>query len=498
MDSMDHCRKRCAPLEQQTEPLKHQTQALQAQTRPGDRRRWWPLAWPVAAVVVLGLALALPLSGQAKTFRCHAGDVPCLIDAINEANANGEANTIRLAAGTYTLTEADNGDSPFAANGLPVITSPLTITGRGADNTSIARDASAPRFRLLQVAPAGTLTLKRLTLRGGSGRPGGGALLNDGNLTVTQSTIRDNSTFSGNVGGGIATSSGHVSIEDSLVADNLSSTGGGLAVSGGRVTVIRSTFTRNVAQSGGGAIATSGEVHIQESSIYSNLSEFGAGAVLNGGSMEIVNTTIGANETFGSGIPGIGNDGGVLHVLNSTIAEHKAPSTFRSHPALLNRGGVVTLVNTILANNTLDCLGEITSLDANFFGDATGCDVVLQPDDQTGNPGLAAFVDDGIPGHGHFPLLVDSPAIDAGHDLEAPPTDQLGQPRIGTRDIGAVEFVPPVAQKAKKRGIHLRRDTWVSVMYAEGLNSAKSSVILQSTDRHGILGEKSADFQVPL
>ena len=48
------------------------------------------------------------------------------------------------------------------------------------------------------------------------------------------------------------------------------------------------------------------------------------------------------------------------------------------------------------------------------------------------------------------------------------------------------------------KGIHLRRDTWVSVMYAEGLNSAKSSVILQSTDRHGILGEKSADFQVPL
>ena len=47
-------------------------------------------------------------------------------------------------------------------------------------------------------------------------------------------------------------------------------------------------------------------------------------------------------------------------------------------------------------------------------------------------------------------------------------------------------------------GIHLRRDTWVSVMYAEGLNSAKSSVILQSTDRHGILGEKSADFQGPL
>jgi hypothetical protein len=47
-------------------------------------------------------------------------------------------------------------------------------------------------------------------------------------------------------------------------------------------------------------------------------------------------------------------------------------------------------------------------------------------------------------------------------------------------------------------GIHLRRDSWVSVMYAEELNSTTSSVTLQSTDRHGILGQKSSDFQVPL
>ena len=47
-------------------------------------------------------------------------------------------------------------------------------------------------------------------------------------------------------------------------------------------------------------------------------------------------------------------------------------------------------------------------------------------------------------------------------------------------------------------GIRLTRDSWVSVMYAEELNSAKSSVTLQSTDRHGILGQKSSDFQVSL
>ena len=38
------------------------------------------------------------------------------------------------------------------------------------------------------------------------------------------------------------------------------------------------------------------------------------------------------------------------------------------------------------------------------------------------------------------------------------------------------------------KGIRVTRDSWMSVMYAERLNSAKSSVTLQGTDRHGILG----------
>ena len=80
----DNVRERCAALEQRTAHL-------QEHTRPVERQRWWPMTWPVAAVAALGLALALPLSVQAKTFRCSAGDVPCLIDAINAANANGEA-----------------------------------------------------------------------------------------------------------------------------------------------------------------------------------------------------------------------------------------------------------------------------------------------------------------------------------------------------------------------------------------------------------------------
>ena len=48
---------------------------------------------------------------------------------------------------------------------------------------------------------------------------------------------------------------------------------------------------------------------------------------------------------------------------------------------------------------------------------------------------------------------------------------------------------------ASLQGIRLRRDSLVSVMYPEGLNSAKSSGTHQRTDRHGILDQKPSDFQ---
>src|SRR6516165_7112281 len=111
MDSMDNVQERIEVLEQRTEQLKHQTLALAAHTRTVERRRrWW--RGIACGMALLGLlSLGLP-SGQAADLACVAGDVACLIDAINQANTNGEANTIRLEAGTYTFTAPDNGGLP--------------------------------------------------------------------------------------------------------------------------------------------------------------------------------------------------------------------------------------------------------------------------------------------------------------------------------------------------------------------------------------------------
>src|SRR5712691_11386966 len=59
-------------------------------------------------------------------------------------------------------------------------------------------------------------------------------------------------------------------------------------------------------------------------------------------------------------------------------------------------------------------------------------------------------------------------------------------------------LVMPLLFDYKFTGIRLRRDSWVSVKYAEGLNSSQSSAIQQRTDRHGILGQKPTDLQLSL
>jgi hypothetical protein len=161
--------------------------SIGAYTRPVEwRQRWWPSLWRVAVGAALGLALALPLPVRAKTFHYGVGDVPCLIDAIHDANANGKKHTMRWAAGTYTLTKAVN-RTEDDTNGLPVITSMVTIQGTGAARTTIERDTGAPEaFRLLQVAATGSLTLMELTFRGGNTGFAGGGLANfRGTVTLT-------------------------------------------------------------------------------------------------------------------------------------------------------------------------------------------------------------------------------------------------------------------------------------------------------------------------
>ena len=126
--------------------------------------RGYSLRLAVLIGAFLSVMSGLTIS-QAATFKIPAGNVEALIAAINTANGNGEADTIKLAAGTYTLTEVNN--ITEGQNGLPSITSKITIKGVNANRTIIRRDINAPQFRILFISKSGHLVLKKITITGG-------------------------------------------------------------------------------------------------------------------------------------------------------------------------------------------------------------------------------------------------------------------------------------------------------------------------------------------
>jgi hypothetical protein len=259
-------------------------------------------------------------------FNIASGDVAGLIAAINVANANGEPDTINLAPGLYSLTSIDNG-AGSDPNGLPVITSVITINGSDAETTIIERATTAPRFRIFLIATSGDLTVNKTTVRGGGGFSGEGAgFSNAGYLTIKNSVLARN--FAGHAGAIL--NRGTLRLERTILRENDASPGTGTIANYGSMTMVSSTVTRNF----GGATAfynPGGDVLILNSAFTENNTD-GQDVVLNGGRMIVLGSTIARNFTgglFGAGTLG---NGGEAKVINSTITEntHIGPSRIGS------------------------------------------------------------------------------------------------------------------------------------------------------------------------
>jgi hypothetical protein len=240
-----------------------------------------------------------------------------LRDAITAANTNtpvggcaagAGADTIALPANAMiTLDAVDN--TQFGPNGLPAITSQITIQGNGA---TIQRDpASASKFRLFAILSNGNLTLQNVTVknglaqggngggRGGGGAGLGGAIFNQGTLLVEFSALLDN-TAQGGAGGAGASGGGGGGLGGDGGANNgggggffgAGGSGGGVSGAGGG--------------GGGGTIAKGSD---------NNGSTGGGGGDLNGGGggnggANGAHNTVGANDGGKGGNGTAGSNGG--------------------------------------------------------------------------------------------------------------------------------------------------------------------------------------------
>jgi hypothetical protein len=292
-----------------------------------------------------------------------------LIADINAANAAGGANTITLAAPTtspYALTARTTGVN--GGNGLPVIAANdnLTIVGNGDTIEKAANPGLA--FRLLDVAPLATLTLQNLTLQGGLASEAGlvttgpgGAIYNEGVLTLSGVTVANNHA----VGGGrypytVATPG----------------SGGGIWSNGSLTLENGTLFEGNVASGSGAAIGDSGG----PDGFYTPGVPAGAasgGAVyVAGGTANISNTTFTGNSAVGGlgtldglGLPGGNAYGGALYVaagqviltaatVNNNLAYTPLAYTANGPPTaygggLYVAGGRVTLASDTVDSNTV-------------------------------------------------------------------------------------------------------------------------------------------------
>jgi hypothetical protein len=332
----------------------------------GCGHQGWDVTGSVTAMAVLGLTLACPQQGRAETFSCGAADVQCLVAAINAANANGEDNVILLEAGAYALMNVDNNtDGP---NGLPSITSGLRIVGAGQDTTTVARDPSAPGFRLFHVGPTGNLTVEGMTLTGGSGIDNGALFNSGGVVTLTQSEVDNNaggglinnggvvdiwqSTVRGNGGTGISNRGGVVNIFQSIVNNNRS---GGLTNSG-EVNITESEFAYNSSNGPGGlnTFGTGSTARIIRSRFSYNSSGFVVGGLyVSDGTVFIANSTFDHNSADGGG--GIQtSSSSALVVTDSAFVENRSVFMGTGAGMVLGPGTMAVVTNTTFAGNVFD------------------------------------------------------------------------------------------------------------------------------------------------
>lgn len=368
-----------------------------------------------------------------------------LRQAVADANGTSAADTINF---NIPLTDAN-----CDANGVCAITltgGVITVIAAGGSLT-IANQTGASKLlisgndasRVFEGGQGANLTLDGLTVtRGVSGSKSNGSAYGAvrnfrGTLTLM------NSVFTQNTGGFVISTeafgtSGILNVVNTTVSNNM---GVGIffsngATDGGTLSVVNSTVSNNRSANGTGGIYFSAEQMTMTNSTVSGNSGSDGGGIhltqigLQNRPIVLTNCTVTANtSTFGGG--GIEIYRAMLNLHNTIVAGNTYAGS-ASDVRFWNASGA-SLGNNLIGTSTNFEFGN---------GQWLGSDMLNQ------DARLAPLGNNGGLTQTHA-LLPDSPAINAGDNINAPTTDQRGYARIvsGTIDIGAYEFAPAKSRK---------------------------------------------------
>jgi hypothetical protein len=317
----------------------------------------------------------------------------------------------------------------------------VTIRGLGADNTVVQAHETleASPERVFTIEEGAVATLEKMTIR--HGKPSvadehGGGIANHGTLVVKGCVITRNTAG----GGGGICNWADLTVINSTVKDNVAfehwpasracGSGGGIRSGRGVLRVLNSTLSGN--EAGEASNGTGGAVRVgcKCTAVFTNTTISGNRAANNSGGVHV---------------------SGTVRLVNCTISNNRTPGEAGG----VYVKGTLDLLNTIIAGNSAgtgggECVvagmdeygisGTLGVRENNLAEDGT-CDA-----DYSGDPMLSHLDDNGGETLSHA-LLAGSPAIDAIPVVSCTlPTDQRGglRPIVLTSsetpcDIGAFE-----------------------------------------------------------
>lgn len=216
---------------------------------------------------------------------------------------------------------------------------------------------------------------------------------------------------------------------------------GGFKIQNSDVTIVSTGIRQNSAGTGdGGGICAAGDdgkINLYLEKVFVG----GNRAVNSGGGLQLLNTkttivnSVIANNRTESNVANammLLKDDEVI-IINSTIADNNPDGD----QAILIEDGKITIKNSIMWNNALNLQADPECEDC---FDVTYSDIE-QPTAGVGNISEDPMFVDAIARN--FRLRKNSPCIDAGTVDGAPPDDLRDNPRDDMPDMGAFEFIPP-------------------------------------------------------
>ncbi len=396
------------------------------------------------------------LSGAKKVaFNCGTQPVTITLTAAKTISSNVEIDGGNL----VTLAYSGSGNHFNVVSGGNLTLRNMTLSN--GNHTTACGGA-------VNIAAGGTMVADGVRFLSNKSNSQGGAICNNGNLTVSNSLFLNNSTPShggaiGNYGpltitnsrfsantssanGGAIDNTNTITINGATFSGNSAAwRGGGINTYVGNLTIFTTTFDANTAgMYGGGVSSDSSTTFVSRSTFSNNVSSGPGGGLEVGGNgfLTLTNVTLSANHATTDG-------GGLFWYPGATIMATIINTTFGGNIAggqggNLYAGGAanpsINLQNTLLAaGSPNNCDHAITSAGYNLES-ANTCGLNAAGDQINQNPKLGGLTSWNSAVVATMPLLATSPAIDAGTGANCPAMDARGiaRPQDGDRNGSAV------------------------------------------------------------